>query len=177
MVRAIDDRDGVVLEFWGGRAAALLLTAWLGPSAWAQAQAYDELPEGPPEQVAELYYSALALPEVADWGLGRRLALLDAATLRYRDRLVDRASWTSADSALRHVERLSASQAMGQRAVAQACAQHGLLDGPCAEHAGYVRRVLVVEEMLAQGRVTLDALELELAGASRPSLSGARPSR
>ena len=43
-----------------------------------------------------------------------------------------------------------------------------------ADHAGYVRRVQVVEEMLVQGRVTLAGLETELAGASRPRLHDVR---
>lgn len=58
--------------------------------------------------------------------------------------------------------------------MAQACAQCGLLAGPCAEHAGFVRRVLVVEEMLFQGRLRLADLEVELTGASRPRLGDAR---
>ncbi|MCY4212432.1 MAG: hypothetical protein OXF68_02275 [Gammaproteobacteria bacterium] len=156
----------------GGLVAAWLLVGMAGALAWADPAPYDELPEGAPDEVAQLYYSALALPDVADWGRERRLALLDAATLRYRDRLVDRAPWPSADLALRHVERLAASAAADGSAVAQACAQFGLPQGPCAEHAGYVRRVRVVEEMLAQGRLTLDQLEVELAGASRPRLGG-----
>ncbi len=153
-----------------GRPAAWMLAVWIGSVAWAQPDAYDELPGGPPGHVAQFYYSALALPGVGDWGPDRRLALLDAATLRHRDRLVDRASGPSAEAALRHVERLAASEAMNHSQLAQACAQHGLLEGPCADHTGYVRRVLVVEEMLARGRLTLDALETELAGAARPSL-------
>ena len=156
-----------------GRTAALLLTGLAG-SASADTATYDELPEGPPEHVAQFYYSALALPEVAGWDAETRVALLDAATLRYRDRLVDRASWPSAHAARRHVERLAGSEVMSHRAVAQACAQYGLVDGPCADHAGYVRRVQVVEEMLVQGRVTLAGLETELAGASRPRLHDAR---
>ena len=155
------------------RAGALLFAALLGSMARAEAPAYDELPEGSPEQVARLYYSALALPEVSGWGRERRLALLDAATLRHRDRLVDRAPAVSAGQVLRHVQRLSASERMGPSAVAQACARHGLVEGPCAGHRGYVRRVQVVEEMLAQGQLTLDDLEAELAGAPRPPLGGA----
>lgn len=157
-----------------GGTAAFLLTVLVWPPAWPDAAGYDELPEGPPAHVAQFYYSALALPEVADWDRERRLALLDAATLRYRDRLVDRAPSASMDAAHRHVERLAASETMGVRALAQACARYGLLDGACADHAGYVRRVRVVEEMLAQGRLTLEALETELAGASRPRLHDAR---
>lgn len=155
------------------RRGALLFAALFGSAAWPEPAAYDELPEGSPEEVARLYYSALALPEVSGWGRERRLALLDAATLRHRDRLVDRAPAVSAGQVLRHVQRLSASERMGPSAVAQACARHGLVEGPCADHRGYVRRVQVVEEMLAQGQVTLDDLEAELAGAPRPSLGGA----
>ena len=156
----------------GRSAFALLLGVLAGSSGWADPRAYDELPGGPPAQVARLYYSALALPGVADWSGDRRLALLDAATARYRDRLVDRASRTSAGSALRHVERLAASEAAGPRTVEQACAQHALTEGPCAAHLGYVRRVRVVEEMLTQSQLTLEQLEVELAGAPRPRLSG-----
>lgn len=160
-----------MVQILRGGMVVFLTAALTASAAWADAAAYDELPEGPPGQVAQFYYSALALPDVGEWDEDRRLALLDAATLRYRDRLVDRASWTSADSALRHVERLSASDAMNHNQLAQACAQYGVLEGPCADHAGYVRRVGVVEEMLVQGRLTLDGLEKELAGASRPRLS------
>ena len=153
-----------------GRTAALLLSGLIG-SAVADPATYDELPEGPPEYVAQFYLSALALPEVADWDREMRLALLDVATLRYRDRLVDRASWPSKDAARRHVARLAASETMTHAAVPQACARYGLEDGSCAAHGGYVRRVLVVVEMLVQGRLTLDGLETELAGASRPRLN------
>ena len=150
---------------------ALLTLALAGSLAWAGAAGYDELPEGAPEDVAQFYYSALELPEVGDWDPWRRAALLDAATLRYRDRLVDRSSWPAADAALRHVERLAANDGLPAEAVAQVCGQYGLLAGPCADHAGYVRRVLVVEEMLVQGRLSLDALETEMVGAPRPRLS------
>ena len=94
-----------------------------------------------------ILFSALSLPEVGDWNREQRLALLDAATLRYRDRLVNRASRTSPETALRHVERLAAMEAPPGPAIGQTCAQFALLDGPCAEHAGYVRRVEVVEEL------------------------------
>lgn len=156
------------------RGGIAVLTAVLAGSAWADAAAYDELPPGSAAHVAQFYYSALALPDVDGWDRERRLALLDAATERHRDRLVDRASWASAEAALRHVERLAASGAATRRAVEQACARYGLVEGGCSGHAGYVRRVLVVEEMLAQGRVTLDGLETELAGAPRRRLSDAR---
>ena len=158
---------------WRGIAAGFLLTALPGPAAWSDAAAYDELPAGAPAHVAQFYYAALELPGVAGWDRETRLALLDAATLRHRDRLLDRAPAPSADAALRHVERLAASDVMRAGALAQACAQYGLLAGPCAAHAGYVRRARVLEEMLAQGRLTLAALEAELAGAPRPRLRDA----
>ena len=166
--------EGTVVQILVGGRLVLLAVALVGSMAWAEPPVYDELPAGSPEHVAQFYHSALALPEVGEWDADRRLALLDAATLRYRDRLVDRASWPSTDAALRHIERLAASETMNHHALAQACAQYGLLEASCAEHAGYVRRVGVVEEMLVQGRLTLDGLETELAGASRPRLSGAR---
>ena len=142
-------------------------------------QGYDELPPGPASEVARLYYSALALPGVSDWGAVERSALLDVATLRYRDRLVDRAPFGAPQAALRHIARLAGSDlATGQPGlVAQACARYGLLEGPCAAHTGYVRRALVLEEMLVQGQVTLDGLEVELAGAVRPRLGEVRLAR
>ena len=176
--------EGTVLQILDGRglvlptAASVALFGWI---AWAEPAGYDELPEGSPEHVAQFYYSALALPGVGEWGPGRRLALLDAATLRYRDRLVDRASWPSADAALRHMGRLAASDAMNHHQLAQACAQYGVLRGPCVEHAGWYELLArpsatcgAVGELLAQGRLTLDGLEKELAGASRPGLSDPR---
>ena len=59
-------------------------------------------------------------------------------------------------------------------AVRQACAQLGVADGRCAPHRGYVRRALVLEEMLAMGRLTLADLETELEGAPRPGRGGGR---
>ena len=155
--------------------AAILPIACLAAGTGRAEQApYDALPEVPPEELAPLYFSALAVPGVGDWDAGRRAALLDAATLRYRDRLVNRASLPAGAAAPQHVERLAASGVATAGAVAQACAQFGLLGGACAAHAGYVRRVLVVEEMLVQGQVSLDDLEAELVGASRPRLEAAR---
>lgn len=162
------------------RAAAVMAVALFGTVAGSgsttasEPEDYDELPDGPAREVAPLYYSALALPGVLDWNLVERSALLDAATLRYRDRLVDRAPWASEASALRHIERLASSEVASAAAVAQACARYGLPAGPCAAHQGYVRRVLVVEEMLVQGQLTLAELEVELVGASRPRLSDAQ---
>ena len=141
-------------------------------AAWA-GSAYDELPEGEPAELARLYHSALALPGVGDWPPARRAALVDAATLRYRDRLVDRSSSPSPGAGRRHVERL-AGGGLPAGAVGQACAQFGVVDGPCGMHRGYVRRVLVVEEMLVQERLTLANLEAELTGAVRRGLSDSR---
>lgn len=155
------------------RAAALAFALVVGP-LWADPSAYDELPEGDPKEVARLYHSALALPGVASWSLSRRTALLDAATLRYRDRLVNRASWTSREAAQRHVERLAAGEGVPSHVIGQACAQFGLLDGPCEAHLSQVRRTLVLEEMLVQGRLSLDGLEAELVGIARPGLDEAR---
>ena len=151
---------------------ALVAVALLAGRSAGAAEAYDELPEGAAPEVARLYYSALALPGVSDWEGPARAALLDVATRRYRDRLIDRASPVSDDTALRHIVRLSASDlALGHpHVVGQACARYGLLTGPCSPHAGYVRRALVVEEMLVQGQLTLSALEIELVGASRPAI-------
>ena len=144
----------------------------LAPFGWASAMAvepggYDELPGGRASEVARLYYSALELPGVGDWGVVERAALLDVATLRYRDRLVNRAPSGQVASALRHIGRLVASEAASGGAVAQACARYGLIEGPCAGHVGYVRRAMVLEEMLVQGQVDLDGLEIELVGAVR----------
>ena len=156
--------------------AAILTVAFLAAGTGrAEQSPYDALPEGPPEELAVLYFSALALPGVSEWGAGKRAALLDAATLRYRDRLVNRASLPANVAAPQHVERLAASEAATEGAVAQACAQFGLAEGACAAHASYVRRVLVVEEMLVQGQVALDDLEAELVGAPRPGLKAVQP--
>ena len=43
---------------------------------------YDELPEGPPSEVARLCYSALAVPDVADWDAGERAAPFRAVRRR-----------------------------------------------------------------------------------------------
>ena len=136
-----------MIRYRSDRTVVLLLALLVGSAAWAERDSYDELPEGAPGYVARFYFSALSLPEVGDWNREQRLALLDAATLRYRDRLVNRASRTSPETALRHVERLAAMEAPPGPAIGQTCAQFALLDGPCAEHAGYVRRVEVVEEL------------------------------
>ncbi|MCY4344250.1 MAG: hypothetical protein OXE83_11835, partial [Gammaproteobacteria bacterium] len=138
--------------------------------ASADPEAWDELPDVEPAELARLYHTALALPGVGDWPPAQRAALVDAATLRYRDRLVDRSSAPFPGTGRRHLERLVVGGAP-EGAVGQACAQFGVLDGPCRMHRSYVRRVLVVEEMLVQERLTLADLEAELTGATRPGLS------
>lgn len=160
---------------------ALLLWAamgWMRLSA-SEPRAYDELPEGPAAEVARLYYTALSVPGLEGWDRAERVALLDAVTQRYRDRLVDRAPLANPSAILGHVERLAESGLGTDRPelVARTCARYGLMDGSCAAHAGYVRRALVLEEMLAQGQVDLAALEVELAGAARPGIEGARLAR
>lgn len=162
---------------WNSVAAALaVLVSLAAAPTRSEDIAYDELPHGPAPEVARLYYSALSLPGLDAWDGAERRALLDAVTQRYRDRLVDRASWSSQSAILDHVGRLAESELGAGRPelVARTCARHGLLDGPCAAHAGYVRRALVLEEMLVQGQLSLDALETELAGAARPGIEGAR---
>ena len=159
-------------------AAACSALAWsLGASADPAAlfAPHDGLPEGGPEALAALYYAADEIPGVAALPAARKRGLLDVVTERYKSRLVDRAG-LSEELLLGHVERLSRSGLVAGRpaAVAQTCAQHGLLDGACAAHAGYVRRALLLEEMLASGRLSLGDLEEELVGSPRPSLSGDR---
>jgi len=166
-----------------GRAWALSLAlsgVLAAPFSGAQQPAdYDELPDGPAATVATLYYSALSLPGVSDWTGADKTALLDAVTVRYKDRLIDRASSVSLDLTRRYVERLAESPlARDEPAVVrQACAQFGMMDGVCEAHRGYVRRALVLEEMLVQGQLSLDALEIELIGATRPKLSGGSAAR
>ena len=138
--------------------------------------AYDALPGGAPGEVARLFFSALDVPYVADWHTQDRKDLLDVVTLRYKNRLIDRAPAASLQRTTRYVERLAQSALAQQfpNAVRQTCAQYGLTTGSCARHRNYVRRALVLEEMLAQGQLTLDQLETELAGATRPKLAAWR---
>ena len=136
----------------------------------------DGLPGGPAAEVALLYHSALAVPGVADWPPARRTALLDAATARRRDRLAGLPPALPRADRLAYAARLADSPLGLARpgAVRQACAQLGVADGRCAPHRGYVRRALVLEEMLAMGRLTLADLETELEGAPRPGRGGGR---
>ena len=135
----------------------------------ARDAAYDALPPGAPSDVARLFHSALDVPNVAEWIHQDRQALLDVVTLRYKNRLIDRAPAASPQHAKRHVERLAQSALALEfpNALRQTCAQYGLDDGACTQHQGFVRRALLLEEMLAQDRLTLAQMETELAGAPR----------
>ena len=134
-------------------------------------QAYDQLPDGTPEQLSEFYYSALAVPGIDALVPADKERLLDVVTHRYKNRLVDRGA-TSLERMRGHIARLSESKIAEDfpAVVLQTCAQYGLSDGPCAPHRGYVRRAQLLEEMLVAQRLTLDELEVELIGATRPGL-------
>ena len=157
-------------------AVLVAIPGLIAAPSWSEEVVYDELPAGPASEVARLYYTARSVPGLDTWPDAERSALLDAVTERYRDRLVDRAPWGSEAAVLDHVGRLAGSELGAGRPelVARSCARYGLVAGPCAVHAGYVRRALVLEEMLAQGQLSLEALETELAGAARPGFEGAR---
>ena len=130
--------------------------------------AHEALPEGDAAELAQLYWSASEVPGVDALAEAHRRSLLDVVTERHRSRLVDRGP--GPEELRRHVERLAASPLASRRPLAQACAQYGLVEGACAPHEGYVRRAMVLGEMLALGRLKLGELETELAGAPRPSL-------
>ena len=169
---------------WRWAAASASLSLALGASAEPADRTavffapHDRLPEGGPETLAEVYYAAGEIPGVAVMSAAHRRGLLDVVTERYKNRLIDRAGLPE-EVLLGHVERLSRSGLAARRplAVAQTCAQHGLVVGACAAHEGYVRRALLLEEMLAAGRLSLGDLEEELIGSSRPSLSARRSER
>ena len=158
---------------WGFFALAAGVLA-LGVGGAQHTADYDELPAGPSASIAPLYFSALSLPGVSDWTAAEKAALLDVATLRYKDRLIDRAPAVSAEHTRTYLERLAGSALILSYpdAMRQACAQHAVSDGVCEAHAGYVRRAGVVEEMLVQGQLSLDELELELIGSRRPGWGG-----
>ena len=138
----------------------------------ALAQPYDLLPEESPALLAELYYAAGEVPGVAELPPSARRSLLDVVTERHRNRLIDRAPEASPERIRQFVGRLAASELARSfpDALRQACAQHGVAAGPCAPHGGYVRRALVLGEMLAAKRLALSDLETELIGAARPAL-------
>ena len=112
------------------------------------------------------------MPGVAKLAPAVKRELLDVVTERHKSRLANRAAAAQPERALAYVERLSRSELTQAfpDAVRQACAQHGLSEGPCAMHGGYVRRARVLERMLASHRLSLDGLEVELLGAACPAL-------
>lgn len=144
---------------------------------WAMAELpraeYDPLPNGAPAELAQLFYSALDLPNIRHWPAEDKRQLLQVVTVRYKNRLIDRAPPLSRERTQRHVERLAKSPLAQEspNVVRQACAQFGFVEGACTDHAGYVRRALVLTEMLAQRNLSLAQLETELAGEPRPELS------
>ena len=124
---------------WGasGRrwAAAWAALAWaLGASAGDPRGVFfaphDGLPEGGPETLAEVYYAAEEIPGVAALPAAHKRGLLDVVTERHKNRLIDRAGLPK-ELLLVHMEMLSRSGLAGSRplAMAQTCAQHGLLEG------------------------------------------------
>ena len=163
------------------RLAALAVLGWAGLACAAAAQAqsfldpsadYDPLPDESPALLSELFYAAGEVPGVAELPPAAKRDLLDAVTERHKSRLANRAAEARPQRALDYLERLSRSELVRAfpAALRQACARHGRSEGPCAPHRGYVRRVLVLEEMLAGQRLSLDSLEVELLGAARPAL-------
>ncbi len=175
-MRAIARSSRSVSGFFARRAGAVVLAVaplaatLAAPAESTPLDAYDELPDGTPRQLVESYHSALAVPGIAAMSAAERRHLLDVVTHRYKNRLVDRGA--PSERARGTIARLSASQIARDfpLVVPQACAQHGLADGPCAPHRGYVRRARLLEEMLATRRLTLAELEVELIGAARPGL-------
>ena len=136
--------------------------------AAAAASAFEPLPEGGPELLAQYYHSALEVPGIADLSPPDGLRLLDVVTHRYKNRLANRGAGVD-ERMLPHAQRLARSDAAADfpHLVPQVCAQYGLTEGACAPHRGYVRRVLLLEEMLASGRLSLEDVEIQLAGAAR----------
>ena len=154
--------------------AALLGTlAVAEPVKPAGSGEYDALPAGSPDELAQLFHSALDLPNVRQWPAEAKGQLLAVVTVRYKHRLIDRAPPISGEQTQRYVERLAKSPLAQESpgVVRQTCAQYGFAEGACAAHAGYVRRALVLEEMLARGDLSLEQLETELMGTPRSRLS------
>ena len=160
-------------------ALATAIAALLGTLAVAEpaqptaAGEYEALPEGAPEELAELFHSALDLPGVEQWPAEDKRQLLQVVTVRYKNRLIDRAPLASPGQTQRYVERLAKSPLAQESpsVVRQACAQYGFVEGACAEHAGYVQRAVALEDMLAQRNLSLGQLETELLGEPRRELS------
>ena len=156
-------------------AIALYGLSVAGSSGAQQLAVYDELPDGPPATIATLYYSALSLAGrvgLDRGGEGGNAGRGDAALQGPVDR--SGASGIRRNTHARTFERLAGSALVWSYpdALRQACAQYAVADGVCETHAGYVRRVGVIEEMLVQGQLSLDELELELIGERRPRFGG-----
>ena len=149
-----------------GSVAAATLGALAADTAVQSKDTYDELPEGAPAEIAGWFYSALDVPNVADWPPEDKQALLEVVAVRYRNR---RNAAVASDWPQRYVEHLAQSPLARQHpsVVRQTCAQYGLTNGICTQHRSYVRRALVVEEMLAQRHLSLKQLEAELGDAQR----------
>ena len=155
-------------------ALAVLGLACFVQAAAAQAQgapgptqAYDPLPDESPALLSELFYAAGEVPGVAELPPAAKLDLLAVVTERYGRRLANRASDALPEQLREYMEGLSQSELAQAfpEALRQACAQQGFAEGPCAPHSGYVRRALVLEEMLAGQRLSLEDLQAELAAA------------
>ena len=161
-------------------ALAMGIVAFIGTSAMADPRSatgeYDPLPKGAPAELAQLFHSALDLPNSRQWPAEDKRQLLQVVTVRYKNRLIDRAQPISRDRTLRYVERLAESPLAQESpgVVRQTCAQYGFTEGACADHAGYVHRALVLEEMLVQRNLSLAQLETELVGEPLPALSAWR---
>ena len=122
-------------------AFAVLGLAALAQAAAAQAQnavdpptAYDALPDESPALLSELFYAAAEVPGITELAPAAKRELLDVVTERHKSRLANRAAEAQPERALAYVERLSRSE-LAQAfpdAMRQACAQHGLSEGPCA---------------------------------------------
>ena len=70
---------------------------------------YDALPAGAPEELARRFRSALDLPGIEQWPAEDMQRLLEAVTVRYKDRLIDRAPRATRERTQRYVERLAES--------------------------------------------------------------------
>ena len=69
-----------------------LVSAFISVAALAAApktndiDSYDELPSGPPSEPAQLFHSALAVPNLAESAAKDKQALLEVVTVRYKNR-------------------------------------------------------------------------------------------
>ena len=150
-----------------------LIGTWAMAEPPSGAAEYDPLPKGAPAELAQLFHSALDLPNIRHWPAEDKRQLLQVVTVRYKNRLVDRAPPLSRERTQRYVEQLAKSPLAQEspNVIRQACAQYGFVEAACTDHAGYVRRALVLTEMLVQRNLSLAQLETELAREPRPKLS------